>query len=302
MRHSHRAIVLSQLIDLWAAYSAFRKSQVAPSTYKSDYVKIARRLEKMQAQAPTLRNAIEIRDWLIENYSAETARRTVQQLQACCRWAEDSEMLKINPFEGVQRHIRQKRPSDKAWAAFTIPERDCIIEEFEMHHPFYAPWVKFLFWTGCRPEEAAALRWEHAAVDCSEILISESYRADMAESQDTKNSKSTRFPCNARLQRLLRSQRPTPLDRKEFIFPSRVGGRFHYTNFQTRYWRPLVTELVEKQAIAFYLSQYHCRHTWITEALNHLKIADVSYLARVSPAVLYRHYEGRSRQISIPEF
>ena len=54
--------------------------------------------------------------------------------------------------------------------------------------------------------------------------------------------------------------------------------------------------------VAFYLSQYHCRHTWITEALNHLSVADVSYLARVSPNVLYRHYAGRSRRILIPEF
>jgi len=162
--------------------------------------------------------------------------------------------------------------------------------------------VQFLFYTGCRPEEAAALRWEHIAADCSELLIVEALPVEMKEAQSTKNYQSTRFPCNARLQRLLRSRRSEPVDRSQYLFIGREGGRLNYQNFQTRHWKPLVKGLVESGHIAFYLSQYHCRHTWITEALNHLSIQDVSYLARVSPHVLYRHYAGRSRRILIPEF
>lgn len=214
----------------------------------------------------------------------------------------ESDLLTRNPFDGVQRHIRPKRQSEKAWAAFTIQERDRIIQEFEVSNPYYASWVKFLFWTGCRPEEAAALRWEHVAVDCSEVLISEAFPVDMQQPQSTKNYQSTRFPCNARLQKLFRSIRPTDWERQQFVFSGKEGGRFNYQNFQTRQWRPLVKALVESGHIAFYLSQYHCRHTWITEALNHLPVQDVSYLARVSSQVLYKHYAGRSRRILIPEF
>ncbi|NEQ31821.1 MAG: hypothetical protein F6K04_12585 [Leptolyngbya sp. SIO4C5] len=75
----------------------------------------------------------------------------------------------------------------------------------------------------------------------------------------------------------------------------------HYQNFQRRHWRPLVLELAEQGRIAFYLSQYHCRHTWITGALaSGMSVQDVSYLARVSTAVIYQHYAGRSRQIIVP--
>jgi hypothetical protein len=58
------------------------------------------------------------------------------------------------------------------------------------------------------------------------------------------------------------------------------------------------------KAIAFYLPQVHCRHTWITAAVDHpqLSIKDVSYLARVSPKVLYDHYAGRTRKPLVPEF
>ena len=297
-----KAISLRQLCKLWAEYAEFKKPQVAPSTYKRDYQKIARRLEKMRKEAPFLETSIEIRDWLLRHYAAETSRKTIQQFNACGRWAMESDLLKSNPFEGLQRHIKPKRPSDQAWAAFTVQERDRIIQEFDVKDPYYAPWVKFLFWTGCRPEEAAALRWEHIAADCSEVLIVEALPVEMKEAQSTKNYQSTRFPCNARLQRLLRSLRTHPVDRAQYLFMGREGGRLNYQNFQTRHWKPLVKGLAYSGYIAFYLSQYHCRHTWITEALNHLSIQDVSYLARVSPHVLYRHYAGRSRRILVPEF
>ena len=168
-----RAISLRLLSKLWLQYVEFRKPQVSPSTYARDYQKITKRLERMAALAPHLGTAIEIRDWLLAHYSAEIARRTIQQLNACGRWAMESDLLTHNPFAGLQRHIKPKRQSEKAWAAFTIQERDRIIQMFEVREPFYAPWVKFLFWTGCRPEEAAALKWEHVSMDCQEVLIIE---------------------------------------------------------------------------------------------------------------------------------
>lgn len=299
---TRRSITPKKALAIWREYCTFRKSQVAHSTYVRDYAKFTRRLEKMAAAAPFLETSIEIRDWLLAHYSADTSRRTLVQLSASSKWGVESDMLRTNPFEGVQRHIRQKRPSDKAWASFTLPERDRIIQEFELEEPFFAPWVKFLFWTGCRPEEAAALRWEHISADCTEILFSEAAPVDTREIQGTKNGKTTRFPANARLQRLLREMRPVDVGRCDRIFQGRIGSTFNYHNFQTRNWKPLVERLVSEGKVSFYLSQYHCRHTWITAALEHLAVADVAYLARVSTAVLYQHYAGRSRHLTIPEF
>lgn len=292
----------TKVYDLWLQYSVFRKGQIAASTYKRDYTKISRRLEKLKKLAPSLKSSIEIRDWLLNHYSAETTRRTLVQLQTCGRWAMESDLLVKNPFEGVARHVRSKPPSEKAWAAFSIDERDRIIQEFEQTDSYFGPWVKFLFWTGCRPEEAAALRWEHVAANCTEVLFQEALPVDTKTLQATKNGKTTRFPCNPRLQNLLQSLKPCPMDRAAYVFCGVKGGAFDYKNFQTRNWKPLVKRLVEEGAIAFYLTQYHCRHTWITEALNHLTVADVSYLARVSVTVLYKHYAGRSRRIIVPEF
>ncbi|MEO0538371.1 MAG: site-specific integrase [Cyanobacteria bacterium P01_A01_bin.123] len=306
MRRSRRAISPRKCLDLWLQYALFRKGQISPSTYLRDYKKLERRLERMKKEAPELGSSIEIRDWLIKHYADETARRTLMQLQAMGRWAMESELLKTNPFEGVPKHIRIARQSERAWAAFTAVERDRIIQEFDVSDPFYAPWVKFLFWTGCRPEEAAALRWRHVAGDCRELLISEASPVDTRHQVDgpqlTKNGKITRFPCNARLQRLLRSVKPDYVSPNDFVLSGVKGGCFDYHNFQTKHWRPLVQGLVNARSIAFYLPQYNCRHTFITLALGQMEIADVAYLVRTSPTVIYKHYAGKTRHIDIPEF
>lgn len=295
----NRKITPHKCLELWQLYATFRQSQIAPSTYQRDYAKFQRRIERLKTEAPHLTSSLEIRDWLLREYSAETTRRTLVQLKACCQWAVESSMLKTNPFQGLQRHIRPNRPADDAYAAFTAEERDRVIAAFDQADPFYASWVRFLFWTGCRPEEARALRWgEHIAPDRSEILFSEAWPYDVAAPQRTKNYQSTRFPANDRLRRMLSSMAPLG----EWVFVGKNGGPFDYHNFQTRHWKPQVEHLREKGAIAFYLSQYHTRHTWITLALEHLSPQDVSYLARVSVPVLYKHYVGRGRRIIIPEF
>ena len=297
-----RPIRLDQLISIWSQYVDFRRPQVAPSTVARDYHKITIRLTKMKTDQPDISTADQVRDYLLERYSHETTRRTIQQLQASTRWAVFQGWLQTNPFDGVMRYLPKSRSSPKSWAAFTLTERDTIISTFESHDAFYAPWVKFGFWTGARPEEMHALRWRHVASNFSEVLLYEATPIDVGITQPTKNHRTTRFPCNSRLQSLLRSLKPFPCDRNEFVFHGVESPRLNYHNFQTRHWRPIVEGLVEAGHIAFYLPQYNMRHTFITEALKHLEVNDVSYLCRVSVGVLLKYYASRSRTINVPEF
>jgi integrase len=259
-----RPITVAQLQLFWGEYVEHRRPQVAASTVARDYHRITERLKTMQTDAPNLATGDEVRDYLLDVYSHETARRTIVQLQAASRWAVFRGWLPANPFEGVMRYMPKPRPSQKAWAAFTIPERDLIIATFESHDAFYAPWVKFGFWTGSRPEEMYALRWKRIAGDFSEILIYEATPIDVGITQHTKSYRTTRFPCNERLKRLLRSIKPFPCDRESFVFPGLESPRLNYHNFQTRNWKPIVEGLVEAGHIAFYLPQYNMRHTFIT--------------------------------------
>ncbi|MEO0884674.1 MAG: site-specific integrase [Cyanobacteria bacterium J06648_10] len=297
-----RAITLPQLSQIWSEYIEFRRPQVSPSTYARDYAKITRRIEMMLSSNPEMSNAQQVRQWLLAKYANETARRTLVQFQAAARWAVFNDELLVNPFEGLARYLTSRRKPKNEYAAFTLDERDAIIHAFEQIDPFYATWPKFIFATGCRLEEAAALRWEHVASNFREILIQEAEPIDTRIRQATKNYKTTRFPCNARLQSLLRGMKPNRCDPTARLFYGKRKSRFDYKNFQNRHWRPLVERLVDEGAIAFYLPQKNMRHTFLTHAVDRLKVQDVSYLCRVSEDVLNKHYVGRSRVIEIPEF
>lgn len=303
MKRNKRSISLRRLCSLWRQYSEFRKPQIAPSTYKRDYGKIQKRLARLRKEAPEINSAIAVRDWLLKNYSVEITRRTLVQLNAMMKWAMQSEITESNAFDGLCSQLRSPRRSPKAWASFTSAERDVIIQEFDRRVVWASSWVRFLFWTGSRPEEAAALKWDHVSIDNREVLISEAFPVDMHEAQSTKNYKVTRFPCNNRLQGLLRQQRPSIWKADQFVFPGPMGGRFDYHGFQSRHWKPIVRELRDTGRIAFYLPQYNCRHTFITEGLRAgIGVAEMAYLVRTSVHTIHKHYLDRTRSITVPEF
>lgn len=113
-----------------------------------------------------LKDAVGVRDWLLSKYSSEVARRTLVQLNACFKWAVKSGLTPENPFNGMAGDIK-KNTRNPSRESFSREEKEAIIAAFENNtfspkftstpHSFYAPYVKFLFMTGCRPEEAIAL-------------------------------------------------------------------------------------------------------------------------------------------------
>lgn len=307
-----RQITPKELWYIWLSYVEYKTPYVAPSTVVRDYAKFEKRILKMMKNRPDLNDARDIRTWLVENFSLETARRTIQQFNAACKFAVAMNDLPFNPFEGLTRYWGKSRTViEENYTAFTSDERAAIIEAFETDHPFYAPWVKFLFLSGCRPEEASALRWGDVASDFSEILINKALPVDTRIEQPTKTYRSTRFPCNAQMKLLLQelwdknySDGLSPEDfSRSWLIPSVKGKPFDYKNFQSRYWKPVVEQLVRDRKVAFYFSEYHARHTFITELVKKgIDEQDISYICRTSVAMIQRCYASQSRKVSVPEF
>jgi integrase len=264
-----------------------------------DYHKITRLLEKMPQD---LKTAIELRDWLKANYATESCQRILQQLNACYVWADASDMVDGNPFNGLSKQFCKVTNHENLWTSFTTEERNAIIKRFESENSYYTPWVKFLFWTGCRPSEAFALKWEHIKPDLSEIHFVTARPVETKISKRPKTKKDRFFPCNDRLKKLLKQQRNENTTRNAIVFPSVEGKHMEYHNFQTRHWKPTIEALVEEEKVFRSMSQYHCRHTWITLALKAgMKVEDVAYFSGNSPVIIYKHYTNRSRQKEIPE-
>lgn len=224
--------------DLWNRYTEHRKSQIAVTTLVKQYKQVAMHIAKLPTQS--VDDAIEIRDWLLKNLgSADAARRMITQLAACCGWAMESKLIKSNPFAGMAEKVKLPKKAEMDIDAFSKVEMETIINAFVEHptYSYYAPLVKFLFWTGCRTGEAIALQWKHVISDCSRITFSESVSTDRRIRKGTKTNKIRKFPCNSRLQALLLSIRPENYSPESPVFLSSSGNEINAHSFVQYTWR-----------------------------------------------------------------
>ncbi len=103
---------------------------------------------------------------------------------------------------------------------FSVKERDAVIAAFAANswYRHYAPFVTFLFRTGCRPSEAVALQWKHVSQDFSTIGFEEAiitHNGGLMRRKGLKTQESRKFPANGTLRALLgewRSAEAKPSD------------------------------------------------------------------------------------------
>ena len=300
-----RVLGLVQVLQLWMKYCDFQATQLEESTIIRDYAKITKRLVAM----PDLNSPVEIRDYLLSHYAQETSRRTLQRLSACCDWAVRSGYIKANPFAPLLQDIR--KPRKRAWIdtrAFTADERDAIIDAIANNtfcrylpkpHSYYTDYIRFLFWTGCRLEEAAPLLWTDISPDLRTITFSKALPADARVLKSTKTHTERDFPVNDKLYRLLYS-----LPRhSEYVLPSPKGTWIDSHNVLNRTWKPVVNGLVAGRAVREYLPLKHTRHTFISLALDAgMTVKDVALVVGNTPAVINDHYAAPKKQVTVLEF
>lgn len=297
------------LIALWEKYTQHRSSKVTQSTLVRDYGKIAKRLQLIPKGVD---NPAAVKAWLLSNYSQEVARRTLVQLNACSEWGVKAGLVLENGFDGMPNEVRKISRGENR-TPFSAAERDAIIKAFEENtysskfaltpHSHYSSYVKLLFMTGCRPEEAVALQWKHISKDCSKIRFEEAIPSDTRIRGPLKTDIPRTFPCNPQLQALMKSIKPPDAKGSDPVLPSPTGKEIDTHNFLNRTWKPVVEGLVKAGEGEQYLPQYNARHTFITLALeNGLDAKDVAYLVGNSPEVIYKHYAGVKRDLQVPEF
>jgi integrase len=279
-----------QLCDLWQKYTLFKSKTLAPSSLR-DFKKVENHIQRLPSQS--LERSKVITNYLLDNLSCDTARRVIMQLNACCEWAVEREIIPVNPFKGTRSH---KVLNGRSINPFTVEERDLIIECFEKEpsHQAYAAFVKFLFLTGCRTSEAVGLQWQH--LDPSLSLIS--FQEAVVEGQRgaTKNRKIRKFPINQTLKNLLGSIQPSRAEPKKSVFCDSLGGLIRPNNFLRRHWQPVVKSLPIP-----YRPQYNTRHTFVTLCLEEqVPISQVAAWVGNSPKIILQYYAGLTRS-EVPE-
>lgn len=280
------------LDELWQQYAAFKAKTLSPSSLK-DFRKVANHIQRLPTQSLTQAKAIA--NYLADNLTADATKRVLTQINACCEWARERDLIQENPFDGMTRRVKVIK--NRSINPFTAQERDSIIKAFEefSQHRHYAPFVKFLFLTGCRTSEAVGLQWQHIDLGLTTITFQEAV-VEGQRSKSTKTHKIRKFPINHQLRDLLGGIRPENAQPLAAVFTDSMGNLVRPNNFLRRHWQPVVKSL----AIA-YRPQYNTRHTFITLCLEaKVPIAQVAAWVGNSPKVILEHYAGVTRS-EVPE-
>ena len=247
----------------------YKSPHVSPKTINGTYDPVTAHLGKCRTDG--LKDPIKFRRELLKVTTESQARRTLMQLSAACKWGIKHKLVDDNPFEGMYLDLSPTQPPPPM--AFTMEERDRIIEAFEtdsrpgMNYRHYAPFIKFLFWTGCRPCEAIGLRWGSVTPDCHRVHFHESIveiSGRLERRKEDKTNVKRWFSCPTRLKELLKSMRPEAPEVEELVFKSPKGKTITESNFSDRAWTKVLTQLGLEVKDNIKMTPYNCRDTFIT--------------------------------------
>jgi integrase len=249
-----------ELDELWEKYSEFKKPQVSPSTYAKDFAKHRNHISKFPSRS--LEDASLIRDYLLTNLTPDAAKRCLTQLKACCTWATEEGLIDTNPFILMKIKAPKGLSEDDDVNPFTKEERDRIIAAFssDRYYAHYTSYIRFLFYTGCRPSEAIALKWK--CVEGNVIKFRESVvisEDGLVLKEGLKTQRKRDFPISPAVQSILDDIKPETVDLEELIFRSPRGKFIDHHNFSNRAWK----SVLEKCEIP-YRKSYQTRHTFIS--------------------------------------
>lgn len=277
--------------ELWEKFKEYKRPSLAETTFinrwEKKYTKYITCAIKETGGTP-----IEIRNYLATNYCSLLVKAVLSNLELCYKWGIQHELVTKNPFLGMASEIviiKKQQENDSLdeiedTRAFTLDEMNAIIEYFEntptVKH--WADYVKFLFYTGCRPGEAAALRWKHISLDCKVIRFSQSYDASSRITKCTKTDTLRIFPCHSKLQLLLLEMKKENNNNDSLVFAGKRNGQVDPNTF-VQLWRGrpnsrvkgVMPILIEQGKVKQYLKAYATRHTFITIQVNNGRDAHV---------------------------
>lgn len=219
------------LTELWAKYFDNKRSSLKPKTLEKyeNFAKLFAKLGNLSAN-----DALAVKKKLESITTTSRIRDALMYLSAACKWGMKHNLVTSNPFDGMYQEMpKPKYMIDPTPNAFSEDERDKIIEAFKhdrrkgMNYHSYAPFVEFLFLTGCRPSEAVGLKWKHISEDCASVSFEGSLVQignKRVESKGSKNNKTRKLTISPRLQALLLSIKPENCNPESFVFPSPDDG------------------------------------------------------------------------------
>jgi integrase len=286
--------------DLWDRYQSYK----APGLKETTIVKIetfTKHIAKISNLDPC--DALTVRERLRDITTNHQVKRILNEIDAAFKFGIKYKLIQeaSSPYSGMAAELPkfnyQVEPHPNA---FSEKEMEEVIAAFQNHkgnwngrgvtgssYAFYAPFVQFLFLTGCRPSEAIGLRWKSISGSCDEIEFNGSllYMGNRwIQTTGSKNNKKRTFPCSLKLQNLL-LERKQDARSEALVFPSKKGKSINYTNFGNNAWKKVVSPIKEDT------TAYSCRDTFITlQLLKGIPAFVVAYWVDSSVEIIERFY------------
>jgi len=205
----------------------------------------------------------DINKWIEEDmmgYSPSTKRKYIGLIDRVMDYAVADKMIEVNPtklvyIEGDKRE-REPKPltTDELFDFIKVWDNDPVLKE-------HANFVTALAFTGMRPSECSALRWENVDLVKREIKVRQCFRTNSDGSiylSDELKSKQARrtIAIPEYLLGILQFRKDTH-PHEEFVFSSFEGKPILLNNFRRRYWRRALAKAPFKLEVP-----YDLRHTF----------------------------------------
>jgi integrase len=284
--------------DYWLEWADFHRDKLSPTSYLSELNTVTKLLKRYPK--------LPLKDYSVlvkkapTHYAKRTCANCWKWLRTCFNWHIANGNLKDNPFNPLPRGFKSL-PKKSDIGIFSTSQKETIIKEFEKKASYYVPFIKFLFFTGCRPEEAIALTWNDIKPDY--IIIDKAFTRGILK--ETKTKKDRKIPLNNTIRDFLSKHYFASFDLNKphsQVFPAPYTTYINLSNFGTNKWKPIIEKLVYENKLPEYLSLYHCRHTFISECLNaKIPIQQIAKWVGNSPEMIWRHYAGVMDDYSLPE-
>ena len=197
--------------------------------------------------------------------------------------------IATNPFVLMKIKLPKGLSEKQDVNPFSKEERDLIIQTFEgdRHYCYYTNYVRFLFFTGCRPSEAIGLKWKHITNNVVQfretVVVSED---GLVLKEGLKTQRKRDFPITSELKLILDEIRPEIVNPESLVFPSPKGKFIDHHNFANRAWKSVLTKCATP-----YRKSYQTRHTFISLCVEaHINSTAIGRWTGTSAKMIDNHY------------
>ena len=294
------------LIELWDLYKQQSETRIAATTQTYLWKDCDRYLSKTPKHLLELSKASEFVLYLQAQFAASTVATLFRScLMPAVNLGVNTGLIENNPFSKIKLPKHQKaliqcyEPDEIRQILLAFEEDTYRHKSSPFCHSFYLPYVSFLAWTGCRPEEALCLSHQDIKQKGGNYYIkfSKAYSKGILLPH-TKTREIRMFPCNEQLLSLLNNiPRSNAL-----LFPSVNGTYINHQNWRKRNWTKVIEGLIDDGVLEQYLKPYCLRHSFITRLVRDgWDIATVARISGNSPETIIKHYLAAKDSFDIPE-